>query len=114
MITIVRLRAQAWLGFMFSNLPNNLLTGGLKQTNNQPVSLQLSSITWLRSYLAASPTEGRPDINLEIFRNIDGILDWNVDCPEGKMIISGVPALQAISKTLFPMEDRTPLPSPLF
>ena len=71
---------------MFSNLPNILLTAHLKQPTNQ------SSTGFLhvkrRSYLAAAPSEGRPNINLEIFRHIDGILDWNVDCPEGKMIIA--------------------------
>ena len=34
-ITIVRFRHPAWVGFMFSNLPNNLLTGRLKQTTTQ-------------------------------------------------------------------------------
>ena len=70
MITIVR---QAWLGFMFSNLPHSLLAGRLKQTTWS------HHFTSLSSYLAP---KGGPDVNLEIFRNIDGILDRNVDCPE--------------------------------
>ena len=89
MITIVRLRAQVWLGFMFSNLPNILLTARLKQTSSQSVTRLdwgPSLLSSQRSYLSAPPTKGRPNINLEILRHIDGILDWNVDCPEGKMI----------------------------
>ena len=66
---------------MFSNLPHSLLACRLKQTSRSP------HFTSPWSYLAAAPSKGGPNINLEIFRNIDGILDWNVDCPEGKRII---------------------------
>ena len=96
---------------MFSNLPNTLLTARLKQTINQ---LTTGFHSTHRVYLATTASKGGPNINLEILRNIDGILDWNVDCPGGKMIISGALDQMATTNTLFPTEDQSPLPSPLF
>ena len=94
---------------MFSNLPNTLLTARLKQTTNQ---LTTGFLSTHRVYLATTASKGGPNINLEILRNIDGILDWNVDCPEEKIVLLFVE--RRTRKTLFLTEDQSLLRSPLF
>ena len=94
---------------MFSNLPNTLLTARLKQTTNQ---LTTGFHSTHRVYLTTTASKGGPNINLEILRNIDGILDWNIDCPEEKIVL--LFADRRTRKTLFLTEDQSLLRSPLF
>ena len=63
MITIVRLRAQAWPGFMFSNLPHILLTARLKQTTSQSAT----GLDWLLTDHTCPPPPPK-DVPMSIWK----------------------------------------------